>query len=77
MNVEYYRRGRNWYTAMGVLFIVSAGIVLGRQLALWGVEFVMDFIVNVEVTSEKIALGMIAFGAILVWRGFSKVEPAR
>ena len=72
MSPEYYRRGRNWYTAIGILFIVTAGIVLVRQVALWGVEFVGDFMVNGEITNEKISLGMIGFGGFMLLLGFRK-----
>ena len=72
MSHEYYRRGRNWYTAIGVLFLVTAGIVLVRQVALWGVEFVGDFMVNGEITSEKVSLGMISFGGFMILLGFRK-----
>ena len=69
---EYYRRGRNWYTAMGVLFIVSAAIVLIRQLILWTPDFVVEFLFNSEITNEKVSIAMIAFGCILVALGFRK-----
>lgn len=73
---EYYRRGRNWYTAVGVLFLVTAAIVLVRQVAIWGVEFVGDFMVNGELTSEKVSLGMIFFGGMLVVMGYRRHGPA-
>ncbi len=76
MSPEYYRRGRNWYTAVGALFLVTAAIVLVRQVALWGVEFVADFMVNGELTSEKVSLGMIGFGGALVVLGFRRNGPA-
>lgn len=72
MSPEYYRRGRNWYTAVGALFLVTAAIVLVRQIAIWGVEFVGDFIVNGEITSEKVSLGMICFGGALMVLGFRR-----
>ena len=72
---EYYRRGRNWYTAVGVLFLVTAAIVLVRQVAIWGVEFVGDFMVNGDLTSEKVSLGMICFGGMLVALGFRRHGP--
>ena len=43
MSSEYYRRGRNWFSAIGVMFCVMAGIVLVRQLVIWGPEFVEEF----------------------------------
>ena len=73
---EYYRRGRNWYTAVGVLFLVTAAIVLVRQIAIWGVEFVGDFMVNSELTSEKVSLGMIFFGGMLIMLGYRRHGPA-
>src|SRR3989304_2770536 len=42
MSHEYRRRGKNWFTAMGVLFIVMALIVLIRNLLIWGPEFVHE-----------------------------------
>ena len=72
---EYYRRGRNWYTAVGALFLVTAAIVLVRQVAIWGVEFVGDFMVNGELTSEKVSLGMICFGGMLMVLGFRRHGP--
>ena len=69
---EYYRRGRNWYTAMGALFIISAAIVMIRQIILWTPDFVVDFLLNSEITNEKVSIAMIAFGCILVALGFRK-----
>lgn len=74
MPKEFSRRGRNWYTAIGVLFIVMAGIVLVRQMLLWSPGFVYDFIVNGELTNEKISLAMIIFGLIMVGLGFRRYE---
>lgn len=72
MSPEYYRRGRNWYTAMGTLFIIMASIVLVRQLILWGPEFVLDFLLNSELTNEKVSIGMILFAVFLIGLGFRK-----
>jgi hypothetical protein len=69
---EYYRRGRNWFTAMGVLFIISALIVLLRQIIIWTPDFALDFLLNSEITNEKVSIAMIAFGGILVALGFRK-----
>lgn len=74
MSEEYSRRGRNWYTAIGILFIVMAGIVLVRQILLWSPGFVYDFMINNEFTNEKVSLGMIIFGLIMVGLGFRKNE---
>ena len=74
MSHEYYRRGRNWFTAIGVLFCVMGGIVLIQQLLIWGVEFVEDFLVNSEFTNEKVSAAMIAFGIFMIVLGFRKHE---
>jgi len=72
MSYEFRRRGKNWFTAMGVLFIIMALIVIGRNLILWGPEFVLDFFLNSEITNEKISLGMLAFGSFMIILGFRK-----
>ena len=72
MSHEFRRRGRNWYTAMGVLFIVMALIVLTRNLLIWGPEFVLDFFLSTDITNEKISVGMLVFGGIMIVIGFIK-----
>ncbi len=72
MSPVYTRRGRNWYTAMGTLFIIMAAIVLVRQIILWSPDFVVDFLLNSEITNEKVSMGMIAFGVFLILMGFRK-----
>ena len=74
MNHEYRRRGKNWFTAMGVLFIVMALVVLIRNLLIWGPEFVLDFFVSSEVTNEKISAGMLVFGILMIFLGFRKTN---
>ena len=66
MSHEVRRRGRNWFTAMGVLFIVMALIVITRNLIIWGPEFVLDFFLSADVTNEKISIGMLVFGGIMI-----------
>ena len=77
MSHEYYRRGKNWFTAIGVLFSVMAGIVLVRQLLIWGPEFVVDFLLNVEITNEKVSIAMLGFGIFMIALGFRKHEQKR
>ena len=72
MNHEYHRRGKNWFTAMGILFIVMALVVIVRNLLIWGPEFVYDFLTNSDVTNEKISVGMIVFGVLMIVLGFRK-----
>ena len=77
MSHEYYRRGKNWFTAIGIMFCVMGGIVLIQQLLIWGIEFVIDFLVNGEITNEKVSVAMIAFGVFMVALGFRKHEQKR
>jgi len=72
MDQIYPRRGRNWYSAMGVLFIVIGSIVIIRNIFIWSPEFVLDFLLNSEITNEKVSLGMFVFGGILLLVGFRK-----
>jgi hypothetical protein len=71
MSEHHPRRGRNWYSAMGVLFVVVGAIVMVQNLLIWN-EFVLDFILNSEITNEKISLGMFAFGGFMILLGFRK-----
>ena len=77
MSHEYYRRGRNWFSAMGVLFSVMAAIVMIRQLLIWGPDFVEEFLLNGEITSEKISMAMLGFGIFMIVLGFRKHEQKR
>lgn len=77
MSYEYYRRGRNWFTAIGVLFCVMGGIVLIQQLLIWGPEFVEEFLMNSDFTNEKVSAAMIAFGIFMIVLGFRKHEQKR
>ena len=72
MRHEYSRRGRNWFTAMGVLFIVMAGIIVIRNMFLWSPGFFVDFLISPEITNEKISLAMIIFGCIMIGIGYRK-----
>ncbi len=77
MSHEYYRRGRNWFTAMGVLFCFMGGVVLIQQLLIWGIDFVEEFLFNAEFTNEKVSVVMIGFGIFMIALGFRKHEQKR
>ena len=70
MNEEISRRGKNWFSAMGVMFIIMASIVLVRNMILWSPEFALDFLLGPDITNEKISVGMIVFGLILIGWGY-------
>jgi len=74
MSYEHYRRGRNWFSAIGVMFCVMALIVLIRQLLIWGIEFVEEFLFNGEITNEKVSMLMLGFGIFMILLGFRKNE---
>ena len=74
MSHEFRRRGKNWFTAMVVLFIIMGLIVIARNLIIWGPEFVLDFLLNSEITNEKISFGMFAFGGFMIILGFRKYD---
>ena len=46
MSTEYTKRGRNWLTAMGVLFLVVAAVTLVRDIIIWSPDFVFEFFYN-------------------------------
>ena len=72
MSEEYPRRGRNWLTAMGVLFLVVATVTLVRDIIIWSPDFVFKFFFDSEINAQKVSLGVIAFGAFMVLLGFGK-----
>ncbi len=72
MSEEYTRRGRNWKTAMGVLFLVVAAVTLVRDIIIWSPDFVVEFFFNSNVNAQKISLGSIAFGMFMIVWGYKK-----
>ena len=74
MSHEHYRRGRNWFSAIGVLFCVMGGTVLIQQLLIWGIDFVEEFLYNNEFTNEKVSVAMIIFGIFMIIIGLRKHE---
>ena len=72
MSEEYHRRGRNWLTAMGVLFLVVAAVTLVRDIIIWSPDFVVEFFFNSEINAQKISLGAIVFGLFMIALGFGK-----
>ena len=72
MSEEYPRRGRNWLTAMGVLFLVVAMVTLVRDIIIWSPDFVVQFFFDSNVNAQKISLGSIAFGLFMIVWGYKK-----
>jgi len=67
-----YKRGQNWFTAMEILFLVMASIILVRNLFIYGPEFLAYYFISPEITNEKISASMIGFGTFLIFLGFRK-----
>lgn len=57
---------KNWMSAMGVLFAIAAVIILLRDIALWGPDFVIDFMLNDRINSAKFVLIMFGISAVLL-----------
>ena len=72
MSEEYTRRGRDWKTAMGVLFLVVAAVTLVRDIIIWSPDFVVEFFFNSDINAQKISLGSIAFGMFMIIWGYKK-----
>lgn len=59
----------NWFAAIGMLFLIISSIVIVRQIIIWGPEFVLDFVINSEITNEKVSLFMAVFGVWMILIG--------
>lgn len=60
---------KNWFTAMGILFIVVAAIPIIRDLLIFGPDFVSDFFTSQDLTSEKVSTAMFGIGGFLIILG--------
>jgi hypothetical protein len=70
------KRGRNWMSAMGVLFIVMAAIIALRNLYFvttqLSFEFYLDNYTNNSITNEKFVIVMVIGGVVLLYFGYFK-----
>ena len=62
-------RRKNWFTAMGVLFLVVGVIAIVRDLLIWGPDFTADFFTSPDITSEKISIGIFGIAGFLIILG--------
>ena len=71
---EQSRRGKNWMSAMGILFIVMAVIIALRNLYLVASNlsfgFYLDNYTNSQITNEKFVIGMLIVGGFLLYWGY-------
>ena len=72
MSEEYPRRGRNWFTAIGVLFMIVSGITLVRDIIIWSPDFMVDFIFDSNINPQKTSLAAVVFGIFMIILGFRK-----
>jgi uncharacterized membrane protein len=73
------RRGKNWMSAMGVLFIVMAVVIALRNLYFVSTqlsfEFYLDNYTNGDITNEKFVIAMLIIGGFLIyWGRFRKKD---
>jgi undecaprenyl pyrophosphate phosphatase UppP len=70
------RRGKNWMSAMGILFMITAAIIAIRNLVIYSIEysigFFFDNFVNAQITNEKFVIVMLAAGGFLLYWGYFK-----
>ncbi|HJT49983.1 MAG TPA: hypothetical protein VJ729_17510 [Nitrososphaeraceae archaeon] len=76
---EGNRRGRNWMTAMGILFIVMAVIIALRNLYFYSTQlsvwFYLDNYTNAQINNEKFVIAMLVGGGFLLgWGYFRKSQ---
>jgi undecaprenyl pyrophosphate phosphatase UppP len=75
---ERPRRGRNWMTAMGILFLVAATIIALRDLFListtYTFGFYLDNFVNAEINNEKFVIAMVIGGGVLLLWGYYRKQ---
>jgi hypothetical protein len=68
------RRGRNWMSAMGILFIVMAVIIALRNLYVVSTQlsfgFYLDNYTNGQINNEKFVIDLIGGGGILLYWGY-------
>ena len=72
MSEEYPRRGRNWFTAIGILFMIVAAITLVRDTIIWSPDFMVDFIFDSNINPQKTSLAAVVFGIFMIILGFRK-----
>jgi hypothetical protein len=71
---ERSRRGKNWMSAMGILFIVMAVIIALRNLYVVTTNlsfgFYLDNYTSPQITNEKFVVAMLIGGGVLLYWGY-------
>ena len=75
---EESRRGKNWMSAMGILFIIMAIIIALRNLyfvsTYYSLGFYIDNYTNGQINNEKFVIAMILAGSSLTLLGILQKE---
>jgi hypothetical protein len=73
---EESRRGKNWMSAMGILFIIMAIIIALRNLYFVSTYYSLAFYIgnytNGQINNEKFVIAMILAGSVLLYWGYFK-----
>ncbi|WP_299292968.1 hypothetical protein [Nitrosopumilus sp.] len=67
---------KNVFTAFAVIFFISAAIIPIQNLVVWGPDFVYGFYISNEITAEKLSIGVIGFGFVLLYVGYRKKDSS-
>jgi|SRR5919197_3317405 hypothetical protein len=69
-------RGKNWMSAMGILFIVMALIIAIRNLYFYSTQlsiaYYLNNYTNGQITNEKFVIAMLIAGGVLLYWGYFK-----
>jgi len=57
---------KNVFSAFGILFLISGTIIPLQNLIIWGPEFVMRYFTSSDITAEKLSLGIIGIGVLMI-----------
>ena len=78
---DQLRRGKNWMSGMGILFIVMAVIIALRNLYFVSTqlsfEFYLDNYTNADITNEKFVIVMLIIGGFLLYWGYFRKKDRR
>jgi len=63
---------KNVFGAFSILFFISGAIIPLQNLIVWGPEFVARYFVSSDITAEKMSLGVIGIGVLMIIYGKKK-----
>jgi|TARA_B110000014_G_C19605469_1_gene320734 hypothetical protein len=63
---------KNVFGAFSILFFISGAIIPLQNLIIWGPEFVLMYFISSDITAEKISIGVIGIGVVMIIYGKKK-----